>query len=173
MTHTLQIHPVAITDLPALQAVSRETFAATFGAANTPEDLANYLDRAYATPKLTRELNNPHSQFFFIQQDADVCGYLKVNVDDAQSEEMGPESLEVERIYVRVAYQKMGLGKQLIQLAEQLAHDAGKTRMWLGVWEHNDNARGFYAKQGFHQIGQHTFSIGGSDQTDYLLAKDL
>jgi len=171
-TDTL-IHPCTLADIPALQAISRETFAATFGAANTAQDLADYLDIAYATPKLTAELNNPNSRFYFVQRAGQVCGYLKVNTADAQSEDMPADNFEVERISVREACQKQGFGRVLIELAEQLAREAGKARMWLGVWEHNDNARGFYDRIGFHKIGQHTFTIGDSQQTDYLLAKDL
>ncbi|MGY5339317.1 GNAT family N-acetyltransferase [Levilactobacillus spicheri] len=167
------IHPCTLTDLPTLQAISRETFADTFGAANTPEDLAKYLDRAYAPAKLHREMTNSDLHFFFLQVGSTVCGYLKVNTGAAQSEPMPADNFEVERIYIRKAYQKHGYGRILIELAEQLARDAHKSRMWLGVWEHNDNARVFYARSGFHQIGEHTFTIGGSRQTDYLLGKDL
>ncbi|MDQ1002090.1 ribosomal protein L22 [Neobacillus niacini] len=31
----------------------------------------------------------------------EVAGYLKVNINDAQSEEMDEESLEIERIYIK------------------------------------------------------------------------
>ncbi|HJE45533.1 GNAT family N-acetyltransferase [Levilactobacillus namurensis] len=167
------LHPCNLTDLPTLQAISRETFAATFGAANTTQDLAKYLDTAYATDKLHREMINPDSHFYFVQVGSEVCGYLKVNTGDAQSEAMGANDFEVERIYVRPAYQKRGYGRILIELAEALATNAHKDQMWLGVWEHNDNARGFYAQIGFHRIGQHTFTLGSSQQTDYLMAKPL
>ncbi|MDT6980441.1 GNAT family N-acetyltransferase [Levilactobacillus zymae] len=170
---TIQLKPCTRDDLSALQAVSRETFTATFGDQNTPADLAAYLDTAYSSAQLTQELENPASQFFFILKDQAVAGYLKLNTGTAQTEAMGPNDLEIERIYLRTAFQHQGLGKRLFQVALDQAHQQHKTQIWLGVWEHNLNAQGFYHKQGFRQIGQHTFTLGSDPQTDLIYAKTL
>ncbi|KRK94745.1 protease synthase and sporulation negative regulatory PAI 1 domain protein [Levilactobacillus acidifarinae DSM 19394] len=153
--------------------MSRETFTATFGAQNTPADLATYLDTAYAATQLTQELENPASSFYFILKDQIVAGYLKLNTDAAQTEAMGPHALEIERIYLRPAFQKQGLGRHLFQIALDQAQRQRKTQIWLGVWEHNLNAQGFYHQLGFHQIGQHTFTLGSDPQTDLIYAKSL
>lgn len=41
------LHPCTLTDLPTLQAISRETFAATFGA---PREIPRYRLRHRQTP---------------------------------------------------------------------------------------------------------------------------
>lgn len=94
---------LSIADLTALQAISRETFADTFGKYNTPEDLQRYLDSAYSDSQLTSELNNENSSFYALYHDNQIVGYTKLNIDDAQSEVQGPDALEVERIYIRPA----------------------------------------------------------------------
>ena len=38
----------------------------------------------------------------------EIAGYLKVNTHDAQTEIMGNDSLEIERIYIKGIYQKHG-----------------------------------------------------------------
>ncbi|MBJ6950348.1 GNAT family N-acetyltransferase, partial [Vibrio cholerae] len=80
-----------------------------------------------------------------------IAGYLKVNIDDAQSEEMGNESLEVERIYIKSSFQKHGLGKYLLINAIEIAIEHNKKNIWLGVWEKNEYAIAFYKKLGFVQ----------------------
>lgn len=162
-----------LADLPALQTISRDTFTATFGAQNTAADLAAFLDTAYSTSQLTQELANPHSLFFLLTQDDAVVGYFKLNTGPAQTEAMGPNSLEIERIYLRSAFQHQGLGKRLFQVALDQAHRLQKTKLWLGVWERNFNAQGFYQRLGFHQVGAHTFTVGSDPQTDLLYAKTL
>lgn len=167
------IRPCTLTDLPTLQTISRETFTATFGAQNDPADLATYLETAYNSTQLTTELTDPNSHFYFVQLDDQIVGYLKLNTGAAQTEAMGDSALEVERIYVRASYQHRGLGKHLLQLAEQLAQDAHKTTLWLGVWEHNVNAQGFYHRFGFQQFSEHAFNLGTDRQIDLLYRKNL
>jgi ribosomal protein S18 acetylase RimI-like enzyme len=45
--------------------------------------------------------------------------------------------------------------------------------IWLGVWEHNYNARGFYEHNGFKVFGSHEFLLGDDRQTDLLMKKSL
>lgn len=101
------------------------------------------------------------------------AGYLKINADDAQSEAMGPQFLEIERIYVAQGFQKHGIGKAMYQKALQYAHQLNKPKIWLGVWEFNDNARQFYRHIGFRQIGSHDFYMGDEKQTDLMMAKNI
>src|SRR5689334_6636436 len=123
--------------------------------------------------KMENELSNKNSEFFFIYLDNNLAGYLKLNVDDAQSEEMGMESLEIERIYIKRKFQKYGLGKVLYNKAIELAKEKNKTKVWLGVWEKNENAIAFYNKMGFVQTGAHSFFMGDDEQTDYIMTKEL
>ena len=160
-------------DLHELQAISIETFTETFKDQNTAEDLQAYLDTAYNLGKLEQELAVPSSSFFFIYSDQQVAGYLKLNTGDAQTESMGADSLEVERIYVRKAFQKYGFGKQLMNKAIEMAREQNKKSIWLGVWEENANAIAFYRKKGFVQTGSHSFFMGDDEQIDFILVKPL
>ncbi|MBJ7695124.1 GNAT family N-acetyltransferase [Weissella confusa] len=172
MTTTLKRLTVA--DVNELREISIETFTDTFGAQNTPENLRDYLADAYQESVLAKELENAGSLFYFVMVDDEIAGYLKLNVGDAQSEEMGEAALEVERIYVRKSFQRRGLGRVFIGEAEKVAHELHKDRIWLGVWEYNPNAIDFYEKMGFSKTGEsHDFYMGTDRQTDILMDKDL
>ena len=58
---------------------------------------------------------------------------------------------------------------QSIAFAEKL----GKKYVWLGVWEKNEKALGFYRKNGFIEIGSHDFVMGEDVQTDLIMRRDL
>ena len=170
---SINITKCSLEDLPALQEISIETFRNTFKDENSPENMRAYLDKAFHPKQLEKEMSHGSSEFYFIRIHEEPAGYLKVNVDDAQTEEMCQDSLEIERIYIRDKFQRKGLGEHLINQAMEIAARQNKNRIWLGVWEKNRNALDFYAKMGFIRTGKHSFYMGDEEQIDYVLTKTL
>lgn len=78
-------------DLQILQDISIETFNDTFKGQNSPENMKAYLERAFHSKQLEKELSNSSSEFFFVYVNHEVAGYVKININDAQSEAMGDE----------------------------------------------------------------------------------
>lgn len=169
----ITIKKCTLDDLHMLQEISYETFNETFKHQNSPENMHAYLEKAFNLPQLEKELSDVSSAFFFVYFHNEVAGYLKVNTNDSQSEEMGDDSLEIERIYIRSKFQKHGLGKNLLNQAMDIAVKQNKRKIWLGVWEKNENAIAFYKKMGFVQTGAHSFYMGDEEQTDFIMTKTL
>ncbi|MFD1953457.1 GNAT family N-acetyltransferase [Paenibacillus thailandensis] len=168
---TVTIKKCSREDLQILQTISIETFSDTFKDQNSPENMKAYLDKAFNAKQLEKELSNISSEFYFIFVNEEIAGYLKVNMNDAQSEKMGDESLEIERIYIRNKFQGKGLGKNLFDKAMEIAIKQNKRMIWLGVWEKNAKAIAFYKKLGFVQKGAHSFYMGDEEQTDFIMTK--
>jgi ribosomal protein S18 acetylase RimI-like enzyme len=168
---TTIITKCTISDLPELQKISGETFADTFGPFNSPENVKKYIQKSYSEEQLTNELTDSQSQFFFIKVNNRSAGYLKINVGDAQTENMGSDSLEIQRIYIRSQYKHQGLGSQLLAKGIAIARELNKSFVWLGVWENNHDALKFYQKFGFNQYSDHIFTLGGSEQRDLIMKK--
>lgn len=158
-------------ELGLLRDIATRTYVDTFGPANAPETMARYLAEAMAEGKLRDELRTPGSSFYLAKVDGRVAGYLKLNVDPAQTDRRDPGSLEVERIYIDRGFKGQGLGKALIDFAEVQALERGKSLLRLGVWERNEAALGFYRALGFRQVGSHPFRMGDEVQTDYVLER--
>ncbi|MEK4852445.1 GNAT family N-acetyltransferase [Paenibacillus sp. FSL H7-0756] len=158
-------------DLGTLQKISIETFTDTFKNQNSPEAIEAYLKKAFHIEQLKKECTNRNSEFHFIYYNEEIAGYLKVNAEDAQSENMGEDSLEVERIYIRRPFHRLGLGKLLIEKAVELAVEKNKRKLWLGVWEQNGNAISFYNNMNFVQTGAHSFYMGDEEQTDLIMTR--
>lgn len=160
-------------DAQQLQTISIETYVDTFGEFNTEENMATYLEEAYEIDKLRRELTTIGSEFYLLMVSDVPAAYLKINIDEQQSEEMPAIFLEVERIYVRKQFKRMGLGNRLMELAIAKAKEKKKEKIWLGVWEHNKTALAFYGKWGFTHFSEHIFYMGDDAQTDYIFVKEL
>ena len=170
---TISEKKCTIKDLQILQNISIETFNETFKEQNSSENLKAYLDRAFNLKQLEKELFNNYSEFYLVYYNDEIAGYLKVNINEAQSEEMREDSLEIERIYIKKKFQKYGLGKYLLNKAMDIAIERNKKKIWLGVWDKNDNAIAFYKKMGFVQTGAHSFYMGDEEQIDYIMSKTL
>lgn len=160
-------------DLGQLVHISKTTFRAAFEAENNPEDFKNYLDFAFNKDKLTSELLNPQSSFYFVFLRKKVVGYFKLNIDNAQTDMKTMDCIELERIYVVEELQGKGIGARILKKIKHLAHKTGKSFLWLGVWENNASAIKFYQKNGFTKFGMHPYYIGNDKQMDWLMKFDL
>lgn len=170
---TVKIIPCSQSDIQILQDISVETYTETFQDYNTPENMSAYLENAYRLDKLKQEIAQDDSAFFFIYYNRYLAGYMKVNTGESQSEDLGDDMLEIERIYIRSRFQQKGLGRDLMNKAIEIAKVKKKQKIWLGVWEHNEQALAFYQKNGFIQTGSHSFFMGDDEQTDYIMVKTL
>ncbi|MBY0221086.1 MULTISPECIES: GNAT family N-acetyltransferase [Sporosarcina] len=167
------INECTIEDIHTLQEISYNTFYETFSHMNSEKNMKTYLEKAFNTKRLEKEVLTPFSKFYFLYWDEKLAGYLKINVNEAQTEEMGKEALEIERIYINKEFQKKGLGKFLLNKGIELAKDQGKKNVWLGVWENNLGAIQFYQKMGFVKTGAHSFYMGDEQQTDFIMMKTI
>lgn len=162
-----------IDDFDVLRELSINTYFETFAHLNTKEDMEAYLEIAFNKERVANELNDNNSEFYFLYCDDKIAGYLKLNEVPSQTDINDIESLEIERIYVSCGFQSIGLGKYLMEHAIATAKLRNKKYVWLGVWQKNEKAITFYKKNGFYEIGTHTFVMGEDIQTDYIMRKDL
>lgn len=167
------IRLIDIRDLAALQSISRQTFVETFSDQNTVENMHQYLREKLSTEQLTKELQHPDSQFYFIEENQQPIGYLKLNTGRAQTEMVDPNAMEIERIYVLKAYLGKKVGQLLYDKAIEVAKAMNATFVWLGVWEENPRAIRFYEKNGFVEFDRHVFKLGDDEQTDIMMKRML
>ncbi|MEN9513130.1 MAG: hypothetical protein RJB16_890 [Bacteroidota bacterium] len=165
----IQIRLVSVKEVAELKALARTAFAQTFTDHNQPENVEKYLDESFTIEKLTEELNNKNSQFFFALVNDQPVGFLKVNVGDAQTELKDGDGMELQRIYVLQDYHGKSVGQVLFEKAKSLAIEGGYPYLWLGVWEENHRALNFYRKNGFVPFDKHIFKMGDEEQTDWMM----
>jgi diamine N-acetyltransferase len=169
----IQIVEVVLADLPFLQEISRRTFYDSFAALNKAENMKFHLDNHFTQEKLTAEILNRDSKFFFAIHDRKPVGYLKINRGGAQTVLPNDQAVEIERIYVDRLSKGNGIGKTFISKAVELANQSRAKYLWLGVWELNEPAIRFYEKNGFEIFSKHIFELGDDKQTDLLMRKTL
>ena len=160
-------------DLKTLKDISRKTFSEAFSANNSDENMKSYLQEAFSSEKLSSELTNKGSEFYFAVLNHEVIGYLKLNTGQSQTEIHDDKALEIERIYVLQQYHGKKVGQLLYEKAIDVARQKGVNYVWLGVWEENPRAINFYKKNGFVEFDKHIFYLGDDEQTDIMMKKLL
>ncbi len=171
--HLIRRTTTSTRDIATLKEVAERAFVGAFEGHIPDVDMRHYFDTAYSTRTLAREVADPDSDVYFLESGGEVLGYIKVNVGDAQTEPMGEEYAELQRIYLVPEAVGGGYGSALMAKAIELARKRGRSRIWLGVWDRNETALGFYRAKGFERIGEHWFTTGSSQQLDWILARDL
>lgn len=165
----ITIIKVTINDLNELQRIGQSTFQETFVDSNSEENMKSYLENGFSFERLTAEINNKNSEFYFAKIDNEIIGYLKVNFGESQTELKDNKALEIERIYVSKEFHGKSVGQLLYCKAIEVAKQKCSEFVWLGVWEENPRAIQFYKKNGFVEFDKHIFKLGDDEQTDIMM----
>lgn len=169
----IRITKVNLDQLDQLQKIGKATFTETFSAANTEENMKEYLDSGFSATKLKADLTDKNSQIYFALLENSVIGYLKINFGPPQTEIMNEKTMEIERIYVLKEFYGKKVGQVLYIKAIEIAQQREVEYVWLGVWEENQRAIQFYRKNGFIEFDKHIFKLGNDEQIDIMMKLPL
>jgi hypothetical protein len=167
------VKKVGIAEAGTLLDLSKKTFYEAYAHLIEPASFEKYVAGAFTLKKMLEQITHTGSQFYFAIQKHHPIGYLKINVEHAQTEFKDDNALEIERIYVLAANQGKHIGTQLLNFALDTAKTRQVDYAWLGVWEQNQKAIDFYSRKGFVKTGSHDFLMGDERQTDILMRKIL
>ncbi len=175
MTHTptVQLIPAGPADAETIAQLSIATFRETYGAFTSPENMDAYAAEHFNADRIRQELSVPGFHFYLASLDGRPVGFLKLRSDRKPKGIGELRSLEIQRIYVLQEYQGASIGKELMQLAKQLAREDRYQVLWLQVWQKNEKAIRFYQKSGFVIYETTTFAFAQELHADFLMRFDL
>lgn len=168
-----EIRPAVLEDVALLADLGGRTFQETFETICSAEDLTAYVMGAYSEAIQRAELADPSRPGLVLEIDGVPAGFVQLRLGHREPGITAPRPVELQRIYVLRARHGGGYGAALMEAAVNLARAWGADVLWLGVWEHNDRALAFYARNGFREVGDHVFKIGQQVDRDLILARDL
>jgi len=162
-------------DAKSLTDLSYTTFWDAFAhhPKNAPDDLAHYMRQAFSVEQIADELNDPRAVFLMAEIEGELAGYAKLVCDHIEPGISAEKPIELNRLYSQQKFLGQGVGQTLMDACFDLARENGFDTIWLGVWEYNPRAQRFYEKNGFKEVGSHTFVLGSDPQTDLLMQKEI
>ncbi|HUO52387.1 MAG TPA: GNAT family N-acetyltransferase [Gemmatimonadaceae bacterium] len=160
-------------DAAVLAAFMARTFQETFGAQNSPEDIAAHAARSYGASQQARELASPDVITLLMEQGTQLAAFAQVRRGEAPPCVTGPSPVELHRFYVDAPWHGSGAARQLMGEVLGAARALGGRTLWLGVWERNPRAIRFYEKCGFTIAGTQDYFVGSDRQYDRVMVAAL
>ena len=175
---SLEVAPCALraattADACALSALGIQVFLDTYATEGVRPDLAR---EAFATcgPRAVRlRLRDAHRQTLVATRGEALLGFAEWVTAARAAPDAAVTGAELARLYVQRACHGTGIGRALLQAAEQLASEAGHPHLWLTAWEGNTHALGFYAHTGYLPVGRTMHVIEGRAYGNVVLARSL
>ncbi|MCX7611283.1 MAG: GNAT family N-acetyltransferase [Ignavibacterium sp.] len=118
------------------------------------KDLMNYLNNFYSIEKLESIYQDFRFFCFSVENDGSIIGWMKLF--DNQIE----KKIFINSLYILPKYQRLGIGKKLMDLAEAKAKEKSYNELWIGVMEQNERTLNWYKKLGFNFIKEEPFKMG-------------
>jgi diamine N-acetyltransferase len=167
------VRQATVEDAALLAELGARTFAETFAADNSPEDMTAYLASSFGLAQQAAELANPQSLVVIAEIDGVAAGYAKLHNGPPPQSVTGKKPVELVRLYVSREWLGRGVGAALMQMCIGESMQLDYRTIWLGVWEHNSRARAFYQKWNFREVGEHIFQLGDDSQRDILMERSI
>ena len=139
------------------------------------EALARHVKPAPLLHEARAELQRDKRAVYLVAMSDDVpVGHALLKLPPLGTEHPRlPGVPEVEDLFVAAPCRSSGIGSQLLQEAEDAAHQRGFARVGLAVAVRNLAARRFYDRAGYEDAGLGEFWIEGARETCRYLVKAL
>ena len=158
-------------DLPAIDALFRQSFADTFAYLYDPADLALFFEQ-FTPDAWQQEFDDPGHAFLVAEADGTIIGYVKVGPLSVPVEPTRP-AIELRQIYFDHAWLGRGLSRPMMDWAIDEARRRGAEEMYLTVFTDNHRARALYRRYGFVEVGPYAFMVGNHADEDIIMRLDL
>ena len=152
---------------------SRRCFLDTYAVFNTPENLELFLSGPMDRARLMAEVMDRALLYLVLRMEGRIVAYAVLREAPLPGEMPTGGVWEILRLYADKAVIGLGLGRELMTYCLEMIRSRQGYRVWLGVWEHNVRAIGFYEKMGFERTGEHLFMLGNDAQRDWIVQRSI
>jgi ribosomal protein S18 acetylase RimI-like enzyme len=121
------------------------------------KDIITHLENYYSEAKLLELFNNHLVRGILAEIESRPIGWMKLYNDELV------EKFFISSLYVLPEFQGYGIGKKLLQKAEETAKKLKHDKVWLGVMKDNVKALEWYRKIGFQFIEEEPFKMGETE----------
>lgn len=162
------IRAALATDANCLAVLATQVWLHTYATDGISREIAEYALAQLAPQKYLSVLANPSSKVWVAECGGNLIGLAVVKFG-IQCPASGGSSTELQTLYAQEHFLGQGVGRLLLQTAEESAHNRAHTALWLTANVRNANALAFYKRQGYSQIGTTYFALGQSQHENHVL----
>lgn len=162
----IEISPLHLDEAEALAELARSVWYASYPGIISREQIDYMLDQRYK-PGLVKQLLARGDLWLAARADGELVGF-------AHGHPLADGDYKLDKLYVATAWQRHGIGGELIRGVAERARRHGHTRLLLRVNRQNQPAIDAYLKHGFTVATIIVEDIGGGFvMDDYVMTKAL
>ncbi|WP_257385711.1 GNAT family N-acetyltransferase [Tahibacter caeni] len=170
----LQIRHAAAADAATLTRRMADWFVAAYGHASDAANTAAFVAANFSPARQAAEIADPDVVTLLAEIGGSLVGYTQLRfATRAPDSVTGADPAELGRFYFAPALHGRGVAAELLQAAFRAAHERGRRRLWLLVWQEAPQAIRFYEKHGFAKVGTAVFLVGEDRKADWVMCKPL
>ena len=136
-----------IEDIIELKKICIDAYSLSFHSHWNDGGLEWYLDNEFNDKRLSLDLSDKNTEYFFIEHKEKQVGFIKTKITSLS--DFIKNSVELEKIYVLPECKGMGIGKMALNSIIKKAENTGMKSLFLCVIDSNEDAIAFYEKLGF------------------------
>ena len=148
------VRPWQKEDLESIRRITWQSWISAYASFIPESDLKAYFDIHYTEEGFLTIFNDSLAQGFVAQIDDEVVGYARLFFNRDENR------LYVPSLYFLPDFQGQGMGRRLLEAAEEYAAEKGLDELWIGVMVKNRQALVFYRKVGFQFVREEPFTMG-------------
>ncbi|WAC73992.1 GNAT family N-acetyltransferase [Roseateles sp. SL47] len=167
------LRQAAAHDADTLSALGIQVFLDTYATDGIRPDLAREALQEFSSAEWLDRLSQPQRRVVLAEVGRGLIGFAEVQLAPTPAPGTDTLGAELVRLYVQPAFQRSGVGTQLIAAAEQMAQSARLPSLWLTAWEGNHRALAFYARRGYADRGDTFYEIEGQRYVNRVLQRML
>ncbi len=149
-------------DLSSIREVAWETWTSAYGEFIPEADRRDFHNSYYALDKLQNLYDTKIVDGCVAVVNDHIVGYSKTHWNEQRRE------FFITSLYVLPEFQKLKLGKQMLEYGIGVAQKLGTDRVWLGVMVENKPSIQWYVRQGFVFLETKPFTIGNTTIDDLI-----
>lgn len=109
------------------------------------DDIIDNFDYEKAEETFLNIFNNDKISLYVVESNNELVGYMDVGIPIMK---FGNYEQEIGLLYLRKAFQKRGIGRELFNLGYNEIKNNGYNEFFISCNKYNTNARNFYEKMG-------------------------
>lgn len=169
----IELRPGGAGDAVAIAALALQVFLDTYATDGVRPDLAREAFHGYSVEALQQRLAEAHRKFIVVERGNAVIGFVEAQCERHDAPAVGIAGAELVRLYVQPRAQRSGVGRLLLEKAEQIAIEVGQPALWLTVWDGNERAIAFYRTMGYREVGTTVYAFEGNSYVNRVMSKTL
>lgn len=159
-------------DATKLSILYKQVYIQTYAVDGVSDEFANFTLRQFAVKRIENAIiENPYA-IIVAEHKGNLVGVAEIELSKP-CPIGGVVAAELNKLYILDWFCGIGIGHELLALAETTVRQKGGNQMWLWVLETNRRAVNFYMRHDYQWIGNASFEMEVNVYENKVMLKDL